>query len=173
MSMSQRYLGPYELRQRLSSTHQYESWKAWDRQQQREVEITILHLQEVNASGFMSRFFYETKNLTILNHPSIAKIYEVQVFPSTDLAEQTDGFGAGNACIVREYIDGMSLADYIDATSRGGDFPALADIYHILAPICSALDYAHQHGIIHSRLKPTHILFTRPEGKMQLRERQN
>ncbi|GHO88942.1 serine/threonine protein kinase [Dictyobacter formicarum] len=164
MSTNQRHLGPYELQQRLSGTRYHESWKARDQQHQRQVEITILHLQETNATALISRFLYETKNLTALNHPSIAKIYEVQAFTSSEQFETMDGAAQSHAYIVREYIDGMSLANYIDATSRVGDFPALTDIYRILAPASSALDYAHQHGIIHSRLKPTHILFTRPEA---------
>ncbi|GER87093.1 hypothetical protein KDW_12550 [Dictyobacter vulcani] len=106
MSTNQRYLGPYELQQQLSSANQYESWKAFDRQQQRQVEITILHLPAADAAELVPRFLYETKNLTALNHPSIAKIYEVQIFSPPEQAEEQAGFKRTDACIVREYIEG-------------------------------------------------------------------
>ncbi|GCE25719.1 hypothetical protein KDA_12030 [Dictyobacter alpinus] len=161
MSTNPRYLGPYELQQRLSSTNQYEVWKAFDQQQQREVVITILHLQGTNSNELVPRFLYETKNLTALNHPSIAKIYETRF---SSLPEQEEaGFTRNDAYIVCEYIEGVSLVDYIDATARVGNFPLPADIYHLLAPIGSAIDYAHQHGIIHSRLKPASIVFARQQ----------
>ncbi|GCE04089.1 serine/threonine protein kinase [Dictyobacter aurantiacus] len=174
MDTNQHYLGPYELQQRLSDTRQYESWKAWDPQHQRQVEITMLHLQAGNAAALMSRFVYETKNLTTLNHPSIAKIYDVQASAAPQRPDLPGEVAQPQAYIVREYIEGMSLADYIEATARVGDFPAPTDIYRILAPASSALDYAHQHGVIHSHLKPAHILFTQsdspesPQGEIKV-----
>ncbi|GAC1497284.1 MAG: hypothetical protein NVS2B12_01590 [Ktedonobacteraceae bacterium] len=155
MNSNQHYLGPYQLQQRLGGSGPEEIWKALDEQRQRVVAISILHANPQEASELIPRFLYETKNLQMLRHPNIAQIVDVQVSSSISVPQV-----AGNdAYIVTEYVEGPSLAEYIAATSHIGNFPTIANLYQVLAPIASALDYAHQNGVIHGHVKPTAIKF--------------
>ena len=154
MNSNRRYLGPYQLRNRLEGNGTGEVWQAFDEQQQRVVAVSVLHVDAQDASELIPRFLYETKNLRNLQHPNIAQILDVQVTsPSGNHQQPTDAY------IVTEYVEGPSLADYLAATSHIGKFPTVANLYQMLAPIASALDYAHQNGIIHGRINPTSIVF--------------
>lgn len=154
MNANQRYLGPYQLQRRLEGNGTGEVWQALDERQQRVVAVSVLHVSPQDASELIPRFLYETKNLRNLQHPNIAQILDVQVTSSSANTQQpTDAY------IVTEYVEGPSLADYLAATSHIGKFPTIANLYQMLAPIASALDYAHQNGIIHGRINPTSIVF--------------
>ncbi len=154
MNSNRRYLGPYQLQQRLGGNGTDEVWQAFDEQQQRVVAISVLHVNPQEESELIPRFLYETKNLQNLQHPNIARILDVQVTaPSANSHQATDAY------IVTEHVEGPSLAAYLAATSHVGKFPTVANLYQMLAPIASALDYAHQNGIIHGRINPTSIVF--------------
>ena len=154
MNSNRRYLGPYQLQQRLGGSGADEVWQAFDERQQHVVALSVLHISPQESSELVPRFLYETKNLQSLQHPNIAQILDVQVtLPSDDTHQSTDAY------IATEYIEGPSLADYLAATSHVGNFPTVANLHQMLAPIASALDYAHQNGIIHGRVNPTAIVF--------------
>jgi serine/threonine protein kinase len=55
-------------------------------------------------------------------------------------------------------VEGQSLADYLDATAHVGKIPSPDEIVHLLIPIATALDSAHQRGELHGALKPSVIL---------------
>jgi serine/threonine protein kinase len=152
MNANRRYLGPYQLQKRLEGNGAGEVWQAFDERQQRVVAVSVLHVSSQDASELIPRFLYETKNLRNLQHPNIAQILDVQV-SSPSANTSTDAY------IVTEYVEGPSLADYLAATSHIGKFPTVANLYQMLAPIASALDYAHQNGIIHGRINPNSIVF--------------
>ena len=154
MNSNRRYLGPYQLQQRLGGNGTDEVWQAFDERQQRVVAVSVLHVSPQEESELIPRFLYETKNLQNLEHPNIARILDVQVAPpAVNEHQSTDAY------IVTEYVEGPSLAAYLAATSHIGKFPTVANLHQMLAPIASALDYAHQNGIIHGRINPTSIVF--------------
>jgi serine/threonine protein kinase len=66
--------------------------------------------------------------------------------------EDIEGIGH---CILMEYVDGMTLEDYL---SKGLLHRELA--YKIIAELCDALQYLHRRQIVHRDLKPTNILIT-------------
>ena len=57
-----------------------------------------------------------------------------------------------------EYVEGTTLTHYIHDTSSQGIFPSAAEIIHLFTAIGSAVDYAHQRGILHRDIKPANIL---------------
>lgn len=59
--------------------------------------------------------------------------------------------------IVLEYIDGVTLRDYVN---DGGTI-SRADVEHLVNSICEAVEYIHSHKIIHRDLKPENIMIER------------
>lgn len=65
------------------------------------------------------------------------------------------------AYIVMELVEGRTLADLLSTQ------PAWTKAVALVLPVCRALDYAHQQGIIHRDVKPANILIT-PDGRVKL-----
>ncbi len=61
-------------------------------------------------------------------------------------------------CLVTEYIEGHTLADYQRSTSSTAKMRPGTHMVDLFTPISQAIDYAHQHGVIHGNLKPRNIL---------------
>ena len=151
MSTETRRFSKYELRERLGQDEMVETWKAFDTQLQRYVVIKFPHTNLQNDPDFLKRFEHGAKVAVSLNHPNLAQIYDAQVARSSKS-------GSTNPYIAVDYIEGQTLADYIHNTSRVGNFPSISDIIYIFTAISSAVDYAHQKGIIYCNIKPTNIL---------------
>src|SRR5260370_7343916 len=64
-----------------------------------------------------------------------------------------------------DYVEGITLSEYIRNTSRMGKFPSPTDIVQLFTPICIAIDYAHQKGMIHRDIKMTNILLDKNNTK--------
>ena len=92
------------------------------------------------SANQLERFYHEAEILAALQHPHIARFYEV-------LHWQTQ------PCIVMEYIDGQTLAERID----NGERLALSEAVYIIQPIIEAVGYIHQQGILHRDLKSSNI----------------
>jgi serine/threonine-protein kinase len=87
------------------------------------------------------RLFREARSAGILSHPGIVTIYDV---------EQQDDL----AYIAMEYVDGPTLDDLLS-----GPQPLTGEqMFGILAQTATALDYAHQKGIVHRDIKPANIM---------------
>jgi serine/threonine protein kinase len=144
-------LGKYELRERLGRGNMAEVWKAFDTQLQRSVALKILHADLLNDPHFIARFEHEAQVIASLHHPNIVRVHDFH------LARPPESEGT-LAYIVMDYVEGMTLSEYIRNTSRMGKFPSPTDIIQLFTPICIALDYAHQKGMIHRDIKPANIL---------------
>ncbi len=158
MSTEPRYLGKYELRERLARGGQGEVWKAFDTQLRRYVAIKQLHANLQSDPDFTSRFEREAQFIASLHHPNIVQIHDFQLVhnPDSDIT---------NAYMVMDYIEGPTLADYILHTSRQGQFPAAADIVYIFTTVSLAIDYAHEKGMIHRDIKPANIILDQRSHK--------
>ncbi len=88
------------------------------------------------------QFLIEGRALVSLHHPNIVKVHTVALHGDWPY-------------IVMHYVDGRPLAEAM----RGGKVFTPGDVYRALAPIASALDYAHANGKVHCDVKPGNILF--------------
>jgi serine/threonine-protein kinase len=90
---------------------------------------------------FNQRFFHEAKSAGRLNHPNIVTIHD---------AGEADGV----AYIAMEHLEGPSLRQVLD------DHPPLAvsRVLEIGAQVARGLAYAHEHGVVHSDIKPANVI---------------
>jgi len=87
------------------------------------------------------KFLEEARNTAALEHPNIVNIL--------DVIEEGD-----ESYLVLEYVDGLSLKDWLDEKGK----MSIKDVLKFLGGVLSALDYAHEKGILHRDLKPANIL---------------
>lgn len=119
-------------------------YKARQRDLDRLVALKILRPGLDAEPGFAERFTREARALAQLNHPGIVTLYE---FGQTS---------AGRFFILMEFVDGMNLRQLL-AAGRLSPREALA----IVPPLCDALQYAHDRGLIHRDIKPENLLIDR------------
>jgi serine/threonine protein kinase len=110
----------------------------------RYVAIKILRTEFTNDEEFVKRFRVEAQAAASLSHPNIVSIYDV-------------GNENGIHYIVMEYVDGITLKEYI---FEKGVLP-WEEAVNISIQICSAIDQAHRNHIVHRDIKPHNILLTR------------
>lgn len=133
----------YELVERIGFGGMAEVYKARCRVLKRWVAVKILKDEFVNDEEFLERFEREAFAAGSLNHPNIVSIYDV-------------GREDNIHYIVMEYIDGITLKDYIQ---QNGALP-WEEAADIAISILSALHKAHRHNIIHRDIKPQNIIMT-------------
>src|SRR5258708_25290830 len=148
-------LGHYELQQLPESNSIRETWKGFDTQHKRTVVINILRFKTQNTPDSLLHFQKEMQIIASLQHPAIVPVLDFQVSSASNPMQS-------EAYIVLDYIEGPSLADYIQTSYKGNFLPG-QEVISILTPIASALDYAHQRGIIHGNVKATNILLDKPD----------
>jgi len=118
-------------------------YKGEDPVLERIVSIKILPPHLVSDTESKERFIREAQAAARLNHPNIQGIY--------DISEHE-----GIYFIVFEYIQGKSLDKLMEKKKRF----ELKEGMNYFLPAAYALDYAHQHGVIHRDVKPGNILVT-------------
>ena len=131
-------LGPYEIVSPLGVGGMGEVYRARDSKLGRLVAIKVLPSDVAKDPEKIDRFQREAKVLASLNHPNIASIYGF---------EDSDKPG-----LVMELVEGPTLADRILA----GPVPVEEGL-NIAKQVCDALEYAHEHGIVHRDVKPANI----------------
>ncbi|WP_405526461.1 serine/threonine-protein kinase [Streptomyces avidinii] len=107
----------------------------------RVVALKVLAPELTHADAFRRRFIHESRLAAAIDHPHIVPI-----------------FGAGEAngvlYIAMRYVSGPDLGALLD---RDGPLPVPGAL-GIAAQVASALDAAHEHGLVHGDVKPGNIL---------------
>ena len=126
---------------------------AWDTRMQRRVAIKRLPLP-LDTHGFpldSAAGLAEARTAAMLNHPAIVTVYDFE----TDDDE---------AFLIMEHVEGASLETVL--AEVGGPLDA-DETAAIVEGVASALDYAHDNGVLHLDVKPANVLITR-EGRVKV-----
>lgn len=133
--------GRYELLELIGVGGMAEIYRARDIQEDRTVAVKILKTEFAGSDEFLRRFRNESKAIALLSHPNIVKIYDV-------------GFTDKVQFIVMEYVDGITLTEYIEQQG------VLKWNYAVMftIQILKALRHAHDRGIVHRDIKSSNIM---------------
>ena len=133
--------GRYEIHELIGVGGMASVYRCTDTIDDREVAIKILKDEYLNNEEFIRRFKNESKAIAMLSHPNIVKVYDVS-------------FGDMIQYIVIEYIDGITLKEYIDQQG----IIEWKDALHLTTQVLKALQHAHECGIVHRDIKPQNIM---------------
>ena len=142
--------GRYELSSRIAIGGMGEVWKASDGIIGRTVAIKILKDEYMGDPGFLERFRAEARHAALVNHEGIANVFDY-------------GEEQGSAYIVMELVPGEPLSAIIEGEGR---LPA-DRVLGIVAQTATALQAAHDAGLVHRDVKPGNLLIT-PEGRVKI-----
>ena len=143
MTMVSATIGRYHIIEELGRGGMGVVYKGHDPLLNRSVAIKILSQQLIGNSECKDRFIREAQAAARLNHPNITAIYDINEHE-------------GIYFLVFEFVQGVSLDKYMKEHLHLG----MDDILHIFTLAARALDYAHQHGIVHRDVKPGNIMVT-------------
>ena len=133
--------GRYEVQAEVGSGGMGKVYRAWDRELDETVALKILKAEFGENSEALSRFLREIKLSRKISHPNVVKVYDMGRF-------------RGSRFISMEFIQGPSLEQWIRERKRIEIAPALK----VVVPLLSALQAAHELGIVHRDVKPQNVL---------------
>lgn len=136
--------GRYEITELIGMGGMADVYKATDTVDKKTVAVKILKREYAENEEFLRRFRNESKMVAALSHPNIVKVYDV-------------GFSDKVQFMVMEYIDGITLREYMENEK----VLTWKDSVHFVIQVLRALQHAHDKGIVHRDIKPQNImLFT-------------
>ena len=115
----------------------------------RVVALKVLRQDRITTEKFVNRFLKEAKVVGRLSHPRIVTIYDV-------------GEDQGTIYIAMEFLEGIPLSDLINNKRFDAD-----EVVELGIQIASALEYAHQKGVVHRDIKPSNIIVS-PDGQIKI-----
>lgn len=133
--------GRYEIHELVGVGGMAVVYRAYDTIDDRTVAIKILKDEFLGNEDFIRRFKNESKAIAVLSHPNIVKVFDVS-------------FGDRIQYIVEEYIDGITLKEYLDQQKR----IKWKEAIHFTVQILRALQHAHEKGVVHRDIKPQNIM---------------
>jgi hypothetical protein len=141
--------GAYVLKKELASGGGGTVYEAQHRLLGRKAAVKVLRRELAASPQMVARFLREALAVNMIKHPNIVDIYEFGELPD------------GRPFYVMELLEGTDLRSLL--TERGRFTPV--EVYDILEPVCSALQAAHDLGIVHRDLKASNILIMQRDGK--------
>ena len=113
----------------------------------RQVALKLIKVGMYDDS-VLKRFQSERQSLAIMDHPSIAKVFDAGATPD------------GQPYFVMEYVPGVPITEYCDDKKL-----KIRERLELFIKVCEGAQHAHQKAIIHRDLKPANILVVEVDGK--------
>lgn len=141
-------IGNYHLLRKLGEGGMGQVWLAEQTSPvRRQVAIKLIRAGMLHPI-VLQRFQAERQSLAIMEHPSIAKVFDAGTTPN------------GQPYFVMEYVEGLPITRYCYEHKL-----SLRDRLHLFIQVCEGVQHAHQKAIIHRDLKPANILVIELDGK--------
>jgi serine/threonine protein kinase len=144
-SLIGRQLGEYQLEDLLAQGGMARVYRAVDVRLKRYVVVKVIDPSFHNDPDYIMRFEREARAIARLDHPNIVRLYRFD--------EQADWL-----YMAMQHIQGADLGTVLAGYRADQEFIEPDDARHIISEVCSALDYAHEKGVIHRDIKPANIL---------------
>jgi eukaryotic-like serine/threonine-protein kinase len=143
-----RSIGPYQLLTKIGEGGMGQVWLAEQSAPlQRRVALKLIRWGMYDDT-LLHRFQAERQSLAVMDHPSIAKVFDAGATPE------------GQPYFVMEYVAGVPITDYCDQKKL-----KIRDRLELFVKVCEGVQHAHQKAIIHRDLKPANILVVEVDGK--------
>jgi serine/threonine-protein kinase len=142
--------GRYEIKKLIGDGGMADVYLAEDLLEYRNVAVKILKSEYADNKEFLTRFRNESRAVAAMSHPNIVRIFDV-------------GFVDTPQYIVMEYVEGITLKEYMNVNKR----LSWQDTVHFCIQILRALDHAHNKGVIHRDIKPQNIMLL-PDGTVKV-----
>lgn len=113
----------------------------------RRVALKVIKLG-MDTKQVVARFEAERQALAMMDHPNIAKVFD---------AGSTD---SGRPYFVMELVKGIPISEYCDQQAL-----TTRQRLDLFEQVCSAVQHAHQRGIIHRDIKPSNVMVTVHDDK--------
>jgi serine/threonine protein kinase len=139
-------LGRYHILEKLGEGGMATVYKAFDTHLEYNCAVKVIRTENLPQNGVeraLKRFEREARSVARLSHPNVVKV--------TDFGKYED-----NPYLVMPLLSGGTLKQLI---KRRGQIP-WKEAVQLLIPIAEALEYAHEHKVIHRDVKPSNILLT-------------
>lgn len=148
-SLPGRTLGHYRILEMIGEGGMGVVYRAHDEHLDCDVAIKVLHLGSVSDESARKRFHKEARVLSSLSHPSIAIVHDFDSQEGVDY-------------LVMEYISGAALSEKL----ARGKLPE-QEVIELGIQLAEGLSAAHEHGVIHSDLKPGNLRLTE-DGRLKI-----
>jgi tRNA A-37 threonylcarbamoyl transferase component Bud32 len=136
--------GAYVLKKEIASGGGGTVYEARHKVLGRRAAVKVLRRQLAASPQMVTRFVREAQAVNMIRHPAIVDIFEFDTLPD------------GRPFYVMELLEGTDVRSLLN--ERGRFTPA--EVLEILDPVCSALQVAHEHGIVHRDLKASNIFMS-------------
>ena len=134
-------IGRYHVIEQLGEGGMASVYLAYDTRLERQVALKAILPSKRQSDTFIKRFEREAKSMAQLSHPNIIKVHD---YVDHD----------GLPYLIMEYTQGGTLKEKL------GELIHWTEAARLLAPIASALAYAHENDVVHRDIKPGNILIT-------------
>ncbi|WP_052574077.1 serine/threonine-protein kinase [Haloferula sp. BvORR071] len=136
-------IGPYKLRQLIGQGGFGVVWMA-----EQLAPISRMVALKVIKAGMdtrqvLARFEAERQALAMMDHPNIARVLD------------TGSTASGRPYFAMELVKGIPITDYCDGCNLG-----TRERLTLFSDVCSAINHAHQKGVIHRDIKPSNVMVT-------------
>ncbi len=147
-------LGDYTILNLLGRGGMSRVYQGYDENLDRYAAVKVISsdFATTTEEEYTRRFQIEARAIARLRHPNIVGVYQF-------------GRSEGIYYMAMVFLEGQDLRTHLNGYVERRTFIPVAEILHIARDVASALDYAHEQGVIHRDIKPSNIMLEKHTGR--------